>query len=96
MTLPQARDDAGVHRIAAEQEHHRNRYGTRSPSPESGAASDDDVDLRTQQFVGQRGEFVVIPPSVASLEDEVAALAIADNTHSLNEALKKDVGRGAG
>jgi hypothetical protein len=56
----EARDDAGVHRIAAEQEHHRNRYGCQSPSPESGAAGDDEVDLCTQQFVGERGEFAVM------------------------------------
>ena len=61
--------------------HRRPATGTlpepvRPPVAKSGkrAAGDYEVDFRTQQFVGQRGKFAVIPPCVASLYDEVAAL----------------------
>src|SRR5262249_32106394 len=87
-------DNAGVDRIAAEAEHHRNRRGRHWRGAGRGTASDDQIDPRAQQLLDQGGEPAVIPPGVTDLDDEVAALAIAERAHPREETLQSVVGRG--
>jgi hypothetical protein len=83
----EARDNAGVHRIAAEAEHHRNRRRERR-SAGSRATSYNKINPRAQQFLDQGRKPAVIPPGITDLDDEVAVLAIAEGAHPREETCK--------
>src|SRR5262249_51649679 len=86
-------DNTRVDRIAAEAEHDRNRRGRQWRGAGRGPTSDDQIDPRAQQLLDQGGEPAVIPPGVTDLEDEIAALGIAEYAHPREETLQVVVGR---